>query len=138
MLPPPWNQKTQRVSVNYFHCVSFFFLSFPTLFSFSSSMAKPPASIPSFSRFATGSSPFLQLALCPFPESSKKSEEKEEKAPPQEAGIGLLFFSFLFFFVTSPLFFSFLKTKSVLPFSFLLRMLTQALEILSLLFLREL
>ena len=97
MLPPPWNQKTQKVSVNCFHCVSFFFLSFPTLFSFSSSMAKPPASLPSFSHFATGSSPFLQLALCPFPESSRKSEEQEEEALPQEAGIGSLFFFLSFF-----------------------------------------
>ena len=137
MLPPPWNQKTQKVSVNCFHCVSFFFLSFATLFSFSSSMAKPPASLPSFSRFATGSSPFLQLALCAFPESSKKSEEHEEEALLQEASIGLLFFSFLFFLSLLP--FSFLfKTKSILPFSFLLQMLIQALEILSLLFLREL
>ena len=56
-------------------------------------MAKPPASLPSFSRFATDSSPFLQLALCSFPESSKKSEEQEEEVLPQEAGIGSLFFS---------------------------------------------
>ena len=104
-----------------------FFLSFPTLFSFSSSMAKPPVSLPSFSHFATGSSPFLQLALCHFPESSRKSEDQEEEALPQGAGIGSFFFFFFFF-----------KTKSVLPFSFLLRMLIQALEILSLLFLREL
>ena len=107
MLPSPWNQKTRKVSVDCSHCVFFFFLSFPTPFSFSSSMAKPPASIPSFSRFATGSSPFLQLALCPFLESSKKSEDKEEEAPPQEAGIGLLFFSSSFFLFchSSPFFF---------------------------------
>ena len=67
----------------------------------SSSMAKPPASLPSFSRFATVSSPFLQLALCPFPESSKKSEEQEEEASPQEANIGLLFFFLYFFFCCS-------------------------------------
>ena len=107
MLPPPWNQKTQKVSVDCSHCVSFFFLSLPTPFSFSSSMAKPPASFPSFSRFATSFSPFLQLALCPFPESSKKSEELEEEAPPQEGGIDSLFFSFLLFFVTPLLFFPF-------------------------------
>ena len=52
-----------------------FFLSFYTFSPPSSSMAKPPASLPSFSHFATISSPFLQLALCPFPESSKKPEE---------------------------------------------------------------
>ena len=99
MLPSPWNQKTQKVSVIFFHCVPFFFLSFPILFSFSSSMAKPSASLPSFSHFATGSSSFLQLALCPFPESLRKSEDQEEEALPQEAGIGS-FFLFFFFFVT--------------------------------------
>ena len=56
-------------------------------------MAKPPASLPSFSHFATGFSPFLQLALCPFPEFSRKSEEQKEETLPQEAGIGSLFFS---------------------------------------------
>ena len=76
-------------------------------------MAKPPASIPSFSHFATGPSPFLQLALCSFLESSGKSGDQEEEALPQEAGTGLffsfsplflrlnllfLFFSFLLFF----------------------------------------
>ena len=96
MLPPPWNQKTQKVSVNCFHCVSFFFLSFPTLFSFPSSMAKPPASLPSFSHFATSSSPFLQLALCSFLESSGKSGNKKEEALPQEAGTGSFFFFFFF------------------------------------------
>ena len=118
----------------------FLFLHFfpYTPFFFPSFMAKPPASLPSFSRFATVSSPFLQLALCPFPESSKKSEEQEEEASPQEAGIG----SLSFFCHSSP--FLFFLTKSVLPFSFLfffyffLRALIQALEILSLLFLREL
>jgi len=60
-------------------------------------MAKPPASLLSFSHFTTGSSPFLQLALCPFPEFSRKSEEQEEETLPQEAGMGLLFFSFLLF-----------------------------------------
>ena len=80
-----------------------FFLSFPTLFSFPSSMAKPPASLPSFSHFATGSSPFLQLALCSFPESLRKSGDQEEEALPQEAGTGSFFFflsllSFFFFF----------------------------------------
>ena len=69
----------------------------------SSSMAKPPASLPFFSHFATVSSPFLQFALCPFLESSKKSEEQEEEASPQEADTGLLFF--FFFFVTPPPFF---------------------------------
>ena len=70
----------------------------------SSSMAKPPASLPSFSRFTIVSSPFLQLALCSFLESSKKSEEQEEEASPQEADTGLLFFFLsLFFFCRSPL-----------------------------------
>jgi len=61
-------------------------------------MAKPPASIPSFSHFATGPSPFLQLALCSFPESSGKSGDQEEEALPQEAGTGLFFFFSLLFF----------------------------------------
>ncbi|XP_050241965.1 uncharacterized protein LOC126690893 [Quercus robur] len=51
-------------------------------------MAKPLASIPSFSHFAVGPSPFLQLALCSFPESSGKSGDQEEEALPQEAGTG--------------------------------------------------
>ena len=133
MLPPPWNQKAQKVSASCFHCVSFFFLSFPTLFSFLSSMTKLPASLPSFSHFATGSSPFLQFALCSFPESLRKSGDQKEEALPQEAGIGSFFFLSLLSF-----FFFFFKTKSVLPFSFLLRVLIKALEILSLLFLKEL
>ena len=46
-------------------CFLFFlsFYAFPLSFS---SMAKPLASLPSFSRFAKVSSPFLQLAMCPF------------------------------------------------------------------------
>ena len=131
MLPLPWNQKAQKVSASCFHCVSFFFLSFPTLFSFPSSMAKPPASLPSFSHFATGSSPFLQLVLCSFQEFLGKSGDQEEEALPQEAGTGLFFSLFFFFFF-------FFKTKSILPFSFLLRILIQALKILSLLSLKEL
>ena len=115
MLPPPWNQKAQKVSASCFHCVSFFFLSFPTLFSFPSSMAKPPASLPSFSHFATGSSPFFLLALCSFPESLGKSGDQKEEALPQEADTGSFFFSFFFF---SSFFKK--KTKSVLPFPFLL------------------
>ena len=104
MLPLLWNQRILKVSVDCSYCVSFFFLSFPTPFPPpSSSMAKPLASLPFFSHFATVSSPFLQLALCPFPESSKKSKEQEEEAPPQEADTGLLFF--FFFFVTPPPFF---------------------------------
>ena len=73
-------------------------------------MAKPPASIPSFSHFAIGPSPFLQLALCSFPESSGKLGDQEEEALPQEAGTGLFFFSPFLFFLK--------KTKSVLPFLF--------------------
>ena len=93
-------------------------------------MAKPPASHPSFSHFATGSSPFLQLALCSFPKSLGKSRDQVEEALPQKAGTGLLFPFFFSFF--------FFKTKSVLPFPFLLQILAQALKILSLLSLKEL
>ena len=75
-------------------------------------MAKPPASLPSFSHFAIGSSPFLQLALCSFPESSGKSGDQGEEALPQEASTGLFF--------SLPFFFFFFKTKSVLPFFFFL------------------
>ena len=82
-----------------------FFLSFYTFPPPSSSMAKPSASLPSFSRFTTVSSPFIQLALCPFPESSKKPEEKEEEVLPQEADAGFPFF--LLFFFLPPLFFFF-------------------------------
>ena len=74
-----------------------FFLSFYTFPPPSSSMAKPPTSLTSFSRFTTVSSPFIQLALCPFPESSKKLEEKEEEVPPQEADAGFPFFLLSFF-----------------------------------------
>ena len=73
-------------------------------------MAKPPASIPSFSHFAIGPLPFLQLALCSFPESSGKSGDQEEEAQPQEAGTGLFFFFPLFFF----------KNKTCSSFSFFL------------------
>ena len=59
-----------------------FLLSFYTFSPPSSSMAKHPASLPFFSHFATVSSPFLQLILCPFLESSKKPEEQEEEVPP--------------------------------------------------------
>ena len=83
-----------------------FFLSFYTFSPPSSSMAKPPASLPSFSRFATVSSPFLQLALCPFPESSKKLGEQKEEVSPQEVDTGLPFFLLSFFL---PLFFFFLN-----------------------------
>ena len=48
-------------------CFLFFFLFFCYALPLStSSMAKPPASLPSFSRYAKVSSPFLQLAMCPF------------------------------------------------------------------------
>ncbi|XP_075645357.1 uncharacterized protein LOC142616375 [Castanea sativa] len=46
-------------------------------------MAKPLVSFPSFSHFAKVSSPFC--AACSLIESSKKLEEQEEEAPPQEA-----------------------------------------------------
>ena len=84
-----------------------FFLYFYALPLSSSSMAKPPVSLPSFSRYAKVSSPFLQLAMCPFSKSSKKLEEQEEEVPPQEADTGFPFslFIFLFFFTASPFFF---------------------------------
>ena len=67
-------------------------------------MAKPPVSLPSFSHFAEVSSPFLQLAMCSFSGSSKKSEEQEEETPLQEADIGFPFF-FFFELSLSPFFF---------------------------------
>jgi len=72
-------------------------------------MAKPPASLPSFNHFAISSSPFLQLALCSFPESSGKSGDQGEKALPQEAGTGLFFSLFFFRLNLISLFFSFLN-----------------------------
>ena len=81
-----------------------FFLSFYALPLTSSSMAKPPASLPSFNRYAKVSSPFLQLATCPFSESSKKLKEQEEEVLPQKADTGfpfsflLLFYRLSFFF----------------------------------------
>ena len=48
-------------------------------------MAKPPVSLPFFSHFAEVSLPFLQLAMCFFSGSSKKSKEQEEEIPLQEA-----------------------------------------------------
>ena len=100
-----WNQRILKVSVDHSYYVSFSF--FYTFSLPSSSMAKPPTSLHSFSRFATVSSPFLQLALCPFPESSKKPEEQEEEVPPQEVDTSLFFFllSFFFFFLLPPPFF---------------------------------
>ena len=71
----------------------------------------------SFSHFATGSPSFLQLALCPFPESSRKSKDQEKEALPHEAGIGLLFFSF---FSVTPLPFFFLRLSLFFLFLFLL------------------
>ena len=62
-------------------------------------MAKPPVSLPSFSHFSEVSSPFLQLAMCSFSGSSKKSEEQEEETLLQEADTGFPYFpSFSFFF----------------------------------------
>ena len=87
-------------------CFLFFLFFFYTFSSPSSSMAKPPTSLPSFSRFATVSSPFLQLALCPFSESFKKPEEQEEEVPSQEADTSLPFFLLSFFLL---LFFFFLN-----------------------------
>ena len=91
------------MSVDHSYCVSFsFFLFFYTFSPPSSSMAKPLTSLPSFSRFAIVSSPFFQLALCPFPESSKKPEEQEEEVPPQEADTDSFFFLLSFFLFCSP------------------------------------
>ena len=62
-------------------CFLFFlsFYAFPLSFS---SMVKSPMSLPFFSRYAKISSPYLQLATCPFSESSKKPEEQEEEEVP--------------------------------------------------------
>ena len=81
-----------------------FFLSFYALPLSSSSMVKPPVSLPSFSRYAKVFSPFLQLAMCPFLESFKKPKEQEEEVLPQKADTGFPF-SLLFLFTTSPFFF---------------------------------
>ena len=87
-------------------------------------MAKPLISLPSFSHFAEVSSPFLQLAMCFFSRSSKKSEEQEEETPLQEADTGfpffpsffsLFFFPFSFLFLElslSPLFFFYFFDRS--------------------------
>ena len=61
-------------------CRSFLlcFLFFPFFYALplsSSSMAKPPMSLPSFSHFAKVSSPFLQLAMCIFSKFFKKPKE---------------------------------------------------------------
>ena len=96
-------------------CRSFllWFLFFPSFYALplsSSSMAKPPVSLPSFSHFAKVSSPFLQLAMCPFLESSKKPEEQEEEAPPRRP----ILVSPLPFFITPsvPLCLSCLKSQT--------------------------
>ena len=73
------------MSVDRSYCVSFFFLIYIYIYALPlspSSMAKPLASLPFFSRYAKVSSPFLQLAMCPFSESSKKPEEQHEQVPP--------------------------------------------------------
>ena len=75
------------MSVDRSYCVSFFFLIYIYIYIYAlplspSSMAKPLASLPFFSRYAKVSSPFLQLAMCPFSESSKKPEEQHEQVPP--------------------------------------------------------
>ena len=83
-----------------------FFMPFPCLLLL---WRSPPASLPSFSCYTKVSSPFLQLAICPFLESSKKLEEQEEEVPPQEADTGFPFFLLLFFlppFPPPPFFFN--------------------------------
>ena len=87
-------------------CFLFFLLFFLCLSPLSSSsIAKPSASLPSFSRYAKVSSPFLQLTMFPFSESSKKLKEQEEEVPPQEADTGFPFsLLLLFFYRFSPFF----------------------------------
>ena len=58
----------------------FFFNIYPSFVPFFHGEAL--ASLPSFSRYAKVSSPFLQLAMCPFSESSKKPEEQHEEVSP--------------------------------------------------------
>ena len=73
-------------------------------------MVKPPVSLPSFSHFAKVFLPFLQLAMCSFSRSSKKSGEQEEETPLQEIDTGFPFFPllfFIFFFFLSFFFFFF-------------------------------
>ena len=100
-----------RLSLLCFLFFLFFFYAPPLS---SSSMAKPPTSLPSFSHYAKVSSPFFQLAMCPFSESFKKLEEQEEEVPPQEADTGFTF-SLLFFFFLPPLPF-FFKLSLFPPF----------------------
>ena len=80
-----------------------FFMPFPCLLLL---WRSPPASLPSFSCYTKVSSPFLQLAICPFLESSKKLEEQEEEVPPQEADTGFTFSPLLLFYRLSPFFFN--------------------------------
>ena len=106
------------MGVDHSYCVPFpFFLFclFPAFFFFV--MVKPLVSLPFFSRFAEASSPFLQLAICSFSESSKKSKEQKEEAPPQEADTGFPSFPLFFFFILSFFFFFFLEL-SLSPFFF--------------------
>ena len=84
-----------------------FFLSFYALPLSSSSMVKPPESLPSFRSYAKVSLPFLQLAMFPFFESSKKPEEQKEEVSPQEANTGFPFSLLFFFFFTASHFFFF-------------------------------
>ena len=94
-------------------CRSFLlcFLFFPSFYAFPlsfSSMVKPPVSLPSFSRFTKVSSPFLQLTMCPFLESSKKPKEQKGEVPPQEADTSFPFSSFYYFiYFLPPIFFFF-------------------------------
>ena len=81
------------ISLTVFPSPSSFYASF---LASSFVTVKPLVSLPSFSHFAEVSSPFLQLAMCFFSGSSKKSKEQEEETPLQEADTGFLF---LFFFL---------------------------------------
>ena len=64
-------------------------------------MAKTPVSLPPFSHFTEVSSPSLQLAMCSFLGSSKKSKEQEEESLLQEVDAGFTFPPPPFFFELS-------------------------------------
>ena len=116
-----------------FSFLPFFFYALPLS---SSSMAKPPASLPSFSRYAKISSPFLQLAMCPFSESSKNQRSKKTRFRTRRPILVSPFPFFFYFYFLLPLPFFFFEL-SLFPL-FFCKLLTQMLGILSLWFLRGL
>ena len=92
------------MGVDQSYCVPFsFFFFYASFLPSSFVIAKPPVSLPSFSHFAEVSSPFLQLAMCSFSRSSKKSKEQEEETLLQEADVGFPFSPFFFELSLSPL-----------------------------------